>query len=261
MQLHPDVAGPADAGAVVVTPSLVSDRYVQLAPVHTGGPTLADGDLIPTERTAVPLEVDEVFESVDELATALGPDGVNSEGALSEFLTATAGNLDGNGAKLGEAIRELGKASQVLGESADDFFGAIDHLSVFTEMLATNDSQLRRLDAEIGPLTRFFAEEREDLGDALAELGKALGTVEGFVRDNRAEVTSTVERLDVTAKTLAEQKNSLGEALERAPAALRELLRAYDPDAGTIDVRPNLNEFSFDDPAKPRVPLPLGGGG
>ena len=37
---------PANADAVIVAPSLVSDRYVQLAPVYTGGPELADGTVL-----------------------------------------------------------------------------------------------------------------------------------------------------------------------------------------------------------------------
>lgn len=51
---HTDV--PADAKAALVAPSLVSGRYVQLAPAYTGGPKLADDATIPRERTAVPVE-------------------------------------------------------------------------------------------------------------------------------------------------------------------------------------------------------------
>ena len=50
---------PADAQAVIVAPNLVAARYIQLTPAYTGsGPTLADGGVIPVERTAVPIEWD-----------------------------------------------------------------------------------------------------------------------------------------------------------------------------------------------------------
>ena len=42
----------------------VSDRYVQLTPAYTGGPQLADGAVIPVSRTAVPVEVDQIYASL-----------------------------------------------------------------------------------------------------------------------------------------------------------------------------------------------------
>ena len=42
----------ANPQAVIVAPTLVSDRYVQLGPTYEGGPQLADGAIIPVEKTA-----------------------------------------------------------------------------------------------------------------------------------------------------------------------------------------------------------------
>jgi len=50
MLIDDDFDIPADADAVVLAPSLVSDRYVQFAPVYDGGPTMQDGDEVPLER-------------------------------------------------------------------------------------------------------------------------------------------------------------------------------------------------------------------
>ena len=73
----PDVRLPADAKAAVVSPSLVTGRYVQLLPPWRGGPELADGAVIPLSRTAVPLGVDDLARTATELARALGPNGAN----------------------------------------------------------------------------------------------------------------------------------------------------------------------------------------
>ena len=43
MEIQDDYDVPADAIAVVLAPSLVSDRYVQFAPVYDGGPAMEDG--------------------------------------------------------------------------------------------------------------------------------------------------------------------------------------------------------------------------
>ncbi|HET9141610.1 MCE family protein [Actinophytocola sp.] len=256
MSVDRDVPLPADAGALVVTPSLVSDRYVQLAPVFTDGPRLADGAVIPVERTAVPVELDELFTSLDKLTVALGPDGANADGALDELLNSTATTLDGNGKRLGDLVRELGKAAHTLTGSQDDLFATVDNLQKFTTMLAANDQQLRTFDQLLATVSEFLAGERQDFAAALAELSTALGTVQRFVQDNRARIKSNVDKLAGTTRLLVEQRASLEEALARAPQALTDLLGSYDPAQGSIDVRANLNEFSL----VPPPPLPPAGG-
>src|SRR5262249_40511606 len=78
-------AVPAGASAVIIPPSVVSDRYVQLIPAYTGGPRLPDGADLPTWRTAVPLEVDDVYKALDRFNRALGPQGANADSALSDL--------------------------------------------------------------------------------------------------------------------------------------------------------------------------------
>src|SRR5215472_6006889 len=56
MTLDHGIAVPAVARAVVVAPSVVADRYVQLTPAYTAGPQIADHAVIPVGRTAVPVE-------------------------------------------------------------------------------------------------------------------------------------------------------------------------------------------------------------
>ncbi len=96
---------PAGASAVVVAPSLVSDRYVQLAPAYDGGPLMRSGTTIPMARTDTPVELDDLTKSVNELATSLGPNGANADGALSDVLNTAAANLSGNGELFGDDDR------------------------------------------------------------------------------------------------------------------------------------------------------------
>lgn len=49
---------PADAKAVIVAQNLIAARYVQLTPAYRNGagPTMRDGAVIPSDRTAVPVD-------------------------------------------------------------------------------------------------------------------------------------------------------------------------------------------------------------
>ena len=97
MSYDADVKIPADAGAVIVAPSIVGDRFVQLTPVYTSGPVLKDGAVLDTDKTSMPLELDEVYSSLNDLNVALGPTGANRTGALSDLLSVTADNFGGQG--------------------------------------------------------------------------------------------------------------------------------------------------------------------
>ncbi|MEV0682095.1 MCE family protein [Actinosynnema sp. NPDC050436] len=244
MSLDRAVKVPADARAVVVAPSVVSDRYVQLAPVYTGGETMGDNATIPRERTATPVELDELYASLEELTTALGPNGANKNGALSDLLNAAAKNLDGNGKALGDTIRQLGDATRTLSGSQDDLFGTVDNLQEFTGMLAANDSQVRDFNRQLADVAGFLADERENLAGALTELAHALGQVQGFIQDNRAIVKSNVDKLAGITQILVDQRASLAETLDVAPLALGNLQNAYNAASGTLDTRADLNELN-----------------
>jgi phospholipid/cholesterol/gamma-HCH transport system substrate-binding protein len=99
---------PADAKAVIVAPNLVSARYVQLAPAYrSSGPVMPDGAVIPIERTAVPVEWDDVKTQLTRLATELGPKGGVSGTATGRFIESAADAMAGNGNKLRKNLAQL----------------------------------------------------------------------------------------------------------------------------------------------------------
>ena len=109
---------PQNAGAYLVANSLVADRYVQLAPVYSGGPMLASGSNIPLQRTASPAELDDIFNALNQLSTSLGPNGANKNGALSDLINVGAKNLAGNGAAFSASIKNLSAAVTTLPTAA-----------------------------------------------------------------------------------------------------------------------------------------------
>src|SRR5918911_5661038 len=89
-----DTKLPADVQAAVVPASLLGERYVQLLPAYSGGPTLQPGANIPESRTAVPAEPDELLRSLQNYLGALNPRTV------TKFVENAAGVLQGNGLAL-----------------------------------------------------------------------------------------------------------------------------------------------------------------
>ncbi|RJQ67564.1 MCE family protein [Pseudonocardiaceae bacterium YIM PH 21723] len=247
-----DVQIPASAGAVSVAPSVVSDRYVQLVPAYTDGAELETGATIPRERTATPVELDQLYSSLNDLVTALGPNGANKDGALSRLLTVGADNLRGNGAELNTLVAELGKAAKTLSGSSGDLFGTIDYLRKFTGMLAQNDGAVRQVTTQLADVSRVLSENRGELAAGLNKLATALDELRQFIADNRAAIKSNVDKLASVTQSLVDQRASLAEALDAGPLAVDNLLRSYNPQTGTLDGRSPLPDLP--------LPLPLGGG-
>lgn len=235
---------PAAAKAVVVAPSVVSDRYVQLTPVYVGGPRLGDGARIGLGRTAVPVELDRIFSSLDDLNVALGPRGANRDGALSRLLAVGADNLDGQGTKINRTLTDFSQALTTLSTKRADLFGTIRNLQVFTTALAGSDSQVRAFNSDLASVADQLAAEREQLALALQNLAVALGEVASFVKANRANLTADIAGLASVTGTLAKQKDALAEVLDAAPVALSNLQNAYNPSSGTLDSRDNAEQLA-----------------
>ncbi|WP_158891196.1 MCE family protein [Amycolatopsis anabasis] len=244
MTVDDGVRIPANASAVVVAPTLVSDRYVQLTPVYTGGEVLRSGTAIQRDRTATPVELDEMTRSLERLAAALGPDGANARGALSGALNTGAAVLDGNGQRLGDTLARLGEAAATLENSKGDLFATVDGLARFSRTLAESDTQLRGLSGQLADVTGFLAGERENLGAAMGSIATALTEVHDFLAANRGQIQSNVDKLTGITQALVDQRGALAEILDVAPLAAANSINSYDPASGTLQARANLNELT-----------------
>jgi phospholipid/cholesterol/gamma-HCH transport system substrate-binding protein len=243
---------PEDVQAVIVPPSVVSDRYIQLTPAYTGGPVLGDNATLDVDRTQVPLEFDEIFRNLDQLNRALGPEGANKHGALSRLINVSAKNLDGNGQVLNGALKQFSAAISTLAGSRTDLFATVRQLQQFTTTLAANDGGIRDLNANLAKVGDQLAGERKDLGAALANLATALQLVNGFVHDNRNALTGDIHGLTKVTNVLTNEKEALKEIVDMAPFALTNLALAGDPKAHTLDTK--------DDPQGP-LTQPVGPNG
>ncbi|MBT2443578.1 MCE family protein [Streptomyces sp. ISL-36] len=238
---------PPDARAAIINSSVVSDRYLQLLPVHRGGPALKSGAVIPLDRTAVPVELDRVFDSLRTTSDALGPRGANKDGSLSRLLAVSAENLQGQGGQLHQTVEDLSQAVTTLSDGRQDLFATVRNLQVFTAALAADDASVRSFNTSLAQVAEQLAGERKDLAAAITHLAAALADVSDFVKKNKKALTADVKGLSKVTKVLVTQRAALEELLDVVPAGLSNLQNAYNPAAGTLDTRGNPEQLQ--DPA------------
>lgn len=234
MYVDPSVAIPADAKAVIVAPSLVSGRFIQLAPVYEGGDKLTDGDEIPIERTAIPVEWDEIKNELNKLAEALGPQGADPKGSLGTFIDTAAENLEGNGQTIRDTLRELSDTMRTLSDGRTDLFGTIRNLQTFVSALSSSNQQIVQFEGRLASVSNLLANSSDELGQALTDLDVALGDVHRFVTENRAALTEQVGRLADATRVLVEKRPQLEKVMHVAPTALSNFNNIYKPAQGSL---------------------------
>ncbi len=239
MKVDRAVPVPADAQAVIVAQNLIAARYVQLTPAYRsadGGPKMADGAVIPQDRTAVPVEWDEVKQQLERLATDLGPDGdmAGSSSSLGRFVDAAANALEGNGDKLRQTLAELSGTARILAEGSGNFVDIIKNLQVFVTALRGSSQQIVSLNNRLATLSSVLDGNRSDLDAALSDLSVAVVDVKRFVAGTRNQTAEQLEGLKDVSQTLVDVKMDLEQVLHVAPNSFANGYNIYDPDIGTV---------------------------
>lgn len=248
-EVDDDIRIPATAQAVVVAPTLVSDRHLELTPPYDGGPELAPGSLIPLARTAVPVEVDQVLGAVGKLASALGPEGANRDGALDRLVRTGASALDGNGVAIRTALEQLSAAVTTVDGGGADLATTLEQLATLTAALADADQPVRQLSTTLTAVADSLADQRGALAGSIDGLGAALAEVRALVQDSGPALTANVAGLLDVTRTVLSQEQALRETLNLAPVTLQNFVGTFDPQTSTLSARPALNGTLTDDPS------------
>lgn len=246
MEYDAEFKVPADAKAVIVTPTLVADRFVQLTPVYDGGKVIADGADIALPDTAVPVELDRIYASLQSLTRALGPNGVNADGTLDHLLDAGVKALDGQGARGNQMIRDLAEAAETFGDGAGPLFETVTQLAKFTETLAKNDTLVRAFMKDLAGVSSMLAEESDELAQAVASVAKAVGSVKSFVTDNRDAFVTDVRKLTEVMNVIVSEKDNLETAMRIAPTAMGNLHMGFDHVSGAQNSRVGIGGYIWD---------------
>jgi virulence factor Mce-like protein len=232
-----DVPIPADAKAVITAQNLVAARYVQLTPAYEAsgsrGPTMADGAVIGVDRTAVPVEWDQVKTQLMRLATDLGPANGFSTTSLGRFIDSAANAMAGNGDKLRQAITELSSVGRILASGSGNIVDIIKNLQIFVDALRDSNVQIVEFQDRLATVSSIVDGNRSDLDAALTNLSSTVGEVRRFIAGSRDQTSEQLTRLANVTQNLADNRMTVENLLHAAPNAIANGYNIYDPDTGT----------------------------
>ncbi|RMI28241.1 MCE family protein [Nocardia stercoris] len=226
---------PADAKAVSISPSLVSARFVQLAPVYTTGPKMGDHATIPIERTAVPVEWDDIKAELTKLSTALGPVGNDQQGSFGKFVNTMSDNLgNGNAQAMRDTLRELSSTLNTLSDGRTDLFATVRNLQQFVDVLSKSNDQIVQFGGRLASVSKVLASVSDDLGTGLDSLDVAVADIKRFLDERGGALTESVQRLADATQVLVDKRGDLERLLHAGPTALVNFYQIYKPAQGTL---------------------------
>ncbi|MEU2436676.1 MCE family protein [Streptomyces rubradiris] len=193
---------PSDVRAQMLPTTLFGERYVALVPPARPSPRpLAAGAVIPQDRSANAVELQQVLDNVLPMLTAVQPH------KLSATLSAVSQALEGRGDRLGATLTRLDA-----------------HLRRFNPQLPTLNRDLK----ELVKVSHVYADAAPDILAALTDFT----TTSGTLAEQEAELAGTFGATTRTAEDMTAFLQRNAENIIRLGAASRptlELLAEYSP--------------------------------
>ena len=237
---------PANASAVILNPTLVASRTIQLEPPYKGGPVLADNAVIPQERTQVPVEWDELRNSITSIISKLGPTPEHPKGPFGEAVESFADGLAGKGNQINTTLTSLSQALTALNEGRGDFFAVVRSLALFVNALRQDDQQFVALNQNLADVTTRLTHSDTELADATQQIDSLLSTLPPFLTKNREVLTTSVNNLATLTNTLLQPDplNGIETALHVLPTAAANFNPVYHPSHGSAMSIPAITNFA-----------------
>jgi phospholipid/cholesterol/gamma-HCH transport system substrate-binding protein len=181
--LHEDTTATIRAASL----SGVASRYVSLKPGPNDGDEIEDGGVIGTDQTTAPVDIDVLFNTLDE----------KTRGGLRDFIRGSGTQYDNRGREAGRSIRYFGP-----------FLGSTARL---TEELALDQEVLEQFIVDGADTVSAIAERRGDLTELVSNTNAAMRAI----ADENVALERALDLLPGTLRkantTFVNLRNTLGD--------------------------------------------------
>ncbi|MBX8690673.1 MCE family protein [Mycobacterium sp. 20091114027_K0903767] len=220
---------PAEVQAAILSPSLVSARALQLVPAYEGGPKLADGATIPRERTAVPVEWDDLRQQLEKLTDSLQPATPGGPSAVGDLVNSAADNLRGQGDTARDTVIKLSQAVSALGDHSTDIFSTVRNLQLLVSALSSSSDLLASFNTNLADISTVLSNTPDEVAAATAGLDTAVNDLRGFVAENRDGLGVTFDHLNAITTALNDSRADVKQVLHIAPTVFQNFMNIYQP--------------------------------
>ena len=197
--------------------NLLGQRYLQLRQEGDRGAELEDGAKIPMFvdsgprndrwRTSPGFDLTELLNGFRPLFEILQPADVN------QLATSMVKVLQGEGGTIEGLLQQTSELTNFLADRDDVIGEVMTNLTPVLENLAGRGDDLRATIVELKDLMTGLARDRKSIGTSIDSISQLVGATSGLLRDVKAPMTRTTDRLATVASMFADSRGDLEDAL------------------------------------------------
>ncbi|HWH31222.1 MAG TPA: MCE family protein [Egibacteraceae bacterium] len=202
-----DTELPDQTRAKIILRTLVGARAMELVPSGDWERPLGDGDVIPLDRTDVPVDIPEFGEVAEDLLSQ------TDTAALDEFLKAVTEITRGQRVQVGALIEGGRRLATVVSDQEQQVRRLIRGLRSLGETLQARDAELAVIVDDFGDVVAELAARREELRRFLRATNSASAAAADLVRDERDELDRILSNVHIASDIVARHQLDLAEAL------------------------------------------------
>ncbi|WP_299049868.1 MlaD family protein [uncultured Nocardioides sp.] len=202
---------PADTTAVVGNRSALGEQYIELQPQTDEEPFLADGDVIPEERTSTPLPVETLLSNVSTTVGSVDDDDLRT--VVSELGDAFAGT--------GPDLQQIIDTGNSFIETADDNFATtanlIENANTVLSTQLDNQENIRSFATDLSLFSGTLAGADDDLRRVIDTGGATANQLRTFLEDNDVALGRLLDNLVTTGEIVVRRLPNIQQFLVLYP--------------------------------------------
>ncbi|WP_018682845.1 MCE family protein [Actinokineospora enzanensis] len=212
LDIEPDApAIPADLDAVVANRSAVGEQFVDLRPRADGGTALAEGSVIPVDRTRLPTGTDTVLTDLNGLAASVPTDSLRTVvDELDKAFAGTGGDLQ----LLLDTSAEFTAAAK---DNLPQTIALIQDGGVVLDTQAVQAGNIRSFAGDLRDLTAQLKSSDPNIRTLIATTPSAAMAISNALRESGQGLTTLTANLLTTSDILVTRVDGLEMALVAYP--------------------------------------------
>ncbi|RAY15845.1 MCE family protein [Actinomadura craniellae] len=226
-----DIPLPRGVHASIVPLNLVGERNLVLHPPWKPGTPKEPGNVIPMERTHVPVETDDALRSFTKVADALDPTKVNAA------LGRTADSFEGNGQEFNAALQQAAQLTENIAGQDQELLEVARNLQRLAGVVRGREQVIGTMIQNFGEVSRVLSAERGEIQELVRNILVLARKGDAIIKKYDGQLPQDLAVLTRAVLVLQGNVGSLGQLLEALPHIGGALINGYDAQNRALTIR------------------------
>lgn len=204
---------PEDSSAAIRWRNVLGQRFLYVFP-GTSSAALDEGGRIPVARTQEAGDIGELLNNLGPILQAINPDKANA------FLDSVNTALVGNEVAARQLLDNTAGLASELATIEDRISGVVDSSDEVLNAYASQDEALGQIIGHLNSVGGALRSTTGDLNTVLSDFSVVQRHLNQLVTDNRENIDVTLSDLSDVSRTLARNKEQLGQTLCTTPLGI-----------------------------------------